>query len=219
MDTAGIRRKSRVNENVEYYSVNRAIKTMDEADVVILLVDALEGLSDQDKKIASLACGKGRGLIFALNKWDAAADLKNKAAADKAFKAARESIYYFFGQMKYAPVLPLSAKDGYGVDALLNTAIKMSEQLNRKTETPRFNDFLEHAQAESPPPQGPRTRFKIKYGVQVRSNPVVFRLFVSRPDAFTGAYESYICNKIRKDLSYGMIPVRLEIRPSGKKRT
>jgi GTP-binding protein len=218
MDTAGIRRKSRVNENVEYYSVNRAIKTMDEADVVILLVDALEGLSDQDKKIASLACGKGRGLIFALNKWDAATDIKNKAGADKAFKAARDSIHFFFGQMKYAPILPLSAKDGYGVNTLLNTAVKMSEQLHRKTETSRFNDFLERAQVESPPPQGPRTRFKIKYGVQVQANPVVFRLFVSRPEAFTSAYNSYICNKIRKDLSYDMIPVTLEIRPSGRKR-
>jgi GTP-binding protein len=121
--------------------------------------------------------------------------------------------------MKYAPVLPLSAKDGYGVSALLNTSLKMAEQLNRSTETSRFNDFLERAQAESPPPQGPRTRFKIKYGVQVSVNPVVFRLFVSRPEAFTGAYYSYICNKIRKDLSYEMIPVTLEVRASGRKRT
>jgi GTP-binding protein len=212
MDTAGIRRKSRVNENIEYYSVNRAIKTLDEADIVILLVDAAQGFSDQDKKIAALAHDKGRGIIFALNKWDTMPDIKN------AFNAARDSLHFFFGQMKYAPVLPLSAKNGDGVGALLNTAVKMREQLGRATETSRFNSFLERAQAESPPPSGPQTRFKIKYGVQVSVNPVVFRLFVSRPAAFTASYNSYICNKIRKELSYDMIPVTLEIRPSGGKK-
>jgi GTP-binding protein len=213
MDTAGIRRKSRVSENIEYYSVNRAIKTMDEADIVVQLIDAEEGFSVQDKKIAALVCGKGRGLIFALNKWDAMPDAKNT------FNAARDEIHYFFGQMKYVPILPLSAKNGEGLSELLNTAVKMYEQLNRFTETSVFNDFLESVQAENPPPSGPQTRFKVKYGVQVSANPVIFRLFVSRPAAFTQAYDSYICNKIRKDLSYGMIPVRLEIRPSsGEKR-
>jgi GTP-binding protein len=218
MDTAGIRRRSRVNENIEYYSVNRAIKTLDSADIVILLIDALEGFSDQDKKIASLACGKGRGLIFALNKWDAAGGVKNAPVADKAFKAARDELYFFFGQMNYAPVLPVSAKNGYGVNALLNASVKMFGQLNRATETSRLNDFLQRVQDEHPPPQGPRTRFKIKYGVQVSANPVIFRLFVSRPEAFTSAYHSYICNRIRADLSYGMIPVTLEIRPSSRPR-
>ncbi|MDR0663031.1 MAG: ribosome biogenesis GTPase Der [Spirochaetaceae bacterium] len=212
LDTAGIRRKARVNENIEYYSVNRTIKTLDEADIAVLLIDAPEGFSTQDKKIAALACEKGCGLIFALNKWDAMPDTKN------AFNAARDSIHYSFGQMKYAPVIPLSAKDGAGVGALLQTAVKMFEQLNRVTETSKFNDFLRCAQSENPPPQGPLTRFKIKYGVQVSANPVVFRLFVSRPDAFTSAYRSFLCNKIRKDLSYGMIPVTLEISPSRKER-
>ncbi|MDR2659980.1 MAG: ribosome biogenesis GTPase Der [Spirochaetaceae bacterium] len=210
MDTAGIRRKSRVNENIEYYSVNRAIKTMDEADIIVLMVDAPEGFSDQDKKIASLACDKGRGVIFALNKWDAMPDIKN------AFNAARDSLYFSLAQMKYAPVLALSAKNGEGVGALLNTAVKMFEQLNRFTETSTFNDFLERAQSQNPPPHGPQTRFKIKYGVQISANPVVFRLFVSRPAAFTNAYHSYICNQIRKELSYDMIPITLEIRPSRK---
>ncbi|MDR2445169.1 MAG: ribosome biogenesis GTPase Der [Spirochaetaceae bacterium] len=209
MDTAGIRRKSHVSENVEYYSVNRAIKTMDEADIVILLIDAPEGFSVQDKKIAALAADRGRGLIFALNKWDAMPDTKNT------FEAARDSLHYFFGQMKYVPVLPLSAKTGEGVGVLLNTTIKMYGQLNRFTETSVFNDFLGNIQAENPPPSGPDTRFKVKYGVQVSVNPVIFRLFVSRPAAFTQAYNSYICNKIRKDLSYGMVPVTLEIHPSG----
>jgi GTP-binding protein len=209
LDTAGIRRKSRVSEDVEYYSVNRAIRTVGEADIIVQLIDAPEGFSGQDKKIASLVCDKGRGLIFALNKWDAMPDAKNT------FNAARDSIRFFFAQMNYAPVLPISAKNGEGVGPLLNTAVRMFEELNRFTETSKFNAFLERAQAENPPPSGPRTRFKIKYGVQVSTNPVVFRLFVSRPSAFTAAYRAYVCNRIRKDLSYRTIPVTLEIRSSG----
>jgi GTP-binding protein len=212
MDTAGIRRKARVSENVEYYSVNRAIGTLDTADIVILLIDALDGFSDQDKKIAALACDKGRGVIFALNKWDEMPDVKN------AFNAVRDRLHYFFGQMEYAPVLPLSAKDGSGVAKLLSTAERMFGQLNAVTETSKFNAFLERAQAESPPPSGPRTRFRIKYGLQVSANPVVFRLFVSRLPAFTASYYSYICNKIRKDLPYSMVPITLEIRSSSKER-
>jgi GTP-binding protein len=212
MDTAGIRRKARVSENVEYYSVNRAIGTLDTADIVILLIDALDGFSDQDKKIAALACDKGRGVIFALNKWDEMPDIKN------AFNAVRDRLHYFFGQMEYAPVLPLSAKDGSGVAKLLSTAERMFAQLTAVTETSKFNAFLERAQAESPPPSGPRTRFRIKYGLQVSANPVVFRLFVSRLPAFTATYYSYICNKIRKDLPYSMVPITLEIRASSKDR-
>ncbi|MDR2143908.1 MAG: ribosome biogenesis GTPase Der, partial [Treponema sp.] len=113
LDTAGIRRKSRVNENIEYYSVNRAIKAIGEADIVFLLIDAREGLSDQDKKIASLACEKGRGVILVLNKWDLMPAVKN------AENAVKDRIRYFFGQMEYAPIVPLSAKDGSGVENLL----------------------------------------------------------------------------------------------------
>jgi GTP-binding protein len=212
MDTAGIRRKSRVNDNIEYYSVNRAIKSMDEADIVILLIDAVEGFSDQDKKIAALACDKGCGLIFALNKWDAMPDIKNT------FNAVRDKIHFFFGQMEYAPVIPVSAQNGNGVGDMLNTAIKMFGELTNKTDTSTFNEYLERWQAENPPPSGPQTRFKIKYGVQVSVNPVRFRLFVSRPPAWTASYNSYICNKIRKDLRYSMIPIALEIRPSRQER-
>ncbi|MDR2842185.1 MAG: ribosome biogenesis GTPase Der [Spirochaetaceae bacterium] len=212
LDTAGIRRKSRVNEDIEYYSVNRAIKSFDTADVIILMIDAEEGLSEQDKKIAGLACDKGRPVIFALNKWDLMPKLKNT------FESSCENIRYFFGQMEYAPVVALSAKDGDGVKELLNTVVKLHTQLNKKTETSDFNRALEKWQVEYPPPSGPSTRFKIKYGVQTTSNPVHFKLFVSRPKAVTGAYSSYICNKIRKDLGYTMIPISLEILPCRRDR-
>ncbi|MDR0596936.1 MAG: ribosome biogenesis GTPase Der [Treponema sp.] len=211
LDTAGIRRKSKVTENVEYYSVNRAIKSMDDADIVFLMIDAREGLSDQDKKIAALADRRGRGIIMVLNKWDLMPDIKNT------FAAVRDRIRFLFGQMEYAPILPVSANDGSGVDALLNTALGMYAQLNRRTDTGVLNQALGRWLAENPPPVGPQTRFKIKYAVQVSDNPVKFVFFASRPQAVGGAYVSYLRNKIRRDLGYSLIPVGAEIRASAAK--
>ncbi|MDR1144343.1 MAG: ribosome biogenesis GTPase Der [Spirochaetaceae bacterium] len=212
LDTAGIRRKSKVTENIEYYSVNRAIKTLDEADIVFLLIDAQEGLTEQDKKIAALACERGRGIILVLNKWDAMPRIKNVLAAEK------DRIHFFFGQMDYAPIVPLCAKDGTGVDGMLETALRIYGQLRRRTDTAALNQALAKWLEEYPPPQGPRKRFKVKYAVQVSDNPVKFVFFVSRPDAVSGAYKTYLCNKIRKDLGYSMIPLEAEIRPSRRER-
>ena len=208
LDTAGIRRKAKVTENIEYYSVNRAIKTINDADIVVLMIDAEEGLSDQDKKIAALAHDKGRGIIMALNKWDVMPQLKNT------FKTEEEKIHFFFGQMEYAPIVPVSAKDGTGVDKLLNTAIKMYGQLNIQIGTGQLNQALEKWLAEYPPPSGPRTRFKIKYAVQKSANPVHFIFFASRTHAVSDAYTAYLRNKIRKDLGFSMVPVLVEIKSS-----
>ena len=208
LDTAGIRRKTKVTENIEYYSVNRAIKTINDADIVILMIDAEEGFSDQDKKIAALAYDKGRGIIFALNKWDTMPQLKNT------FKAVSDRIHFLFGQMEYAPIIPVSAKDGTGVDKLLNTAVKMYGQLNLHIGTAQLNQSLERWLTEYPPPSGPRTRFKIKYAVQKSANPVHFIFFASHSKAISEAYTSYLRNKIRKELGFSMIPVHVEIKSS-----
>jgi GTP-binding protein len=208
LDTAGIRRKSKVTENIEYYSVNRAIKSINEADVVVLMIDAAEGLSEQDKKIAALAHDKGRGIIITLNKWDTMPQLKNT------YKSASDKIHFQFGQMEYAPVIPVSAKDGTGVDKLLNTVIKMYEQLNIFIGTAQLNQALESWLKEYPPPAGPQTRFKIKYAVQKSSNPVHFIFFASRSHAVSEAYISYLRNKIRKDLGFSLIPVLVEVKNS-----
>jgi GTP-binding protein len=208
LDTAGIRRKSKVTENIEYYSVNRAIKTIDEADIVFLLIDAVEGLADQDKKIAGLAYNKGRGIILVLNKWDLMPQIKNT------FEAVSDRIRFLFGKMEYAPILPISAEQGTGTDALLNTAITMYRQLNMRIDTSPLNQALERWLTEYPPPIGPQTRFKIRYAVQISANPVVFRFFASRSDAVTEAYQSYLRNKIRHDLGFSLVPVTVEIRSS-----
>jgi GTP-binding protein len=208
LDTAGIRRKTKVTENIEYYSVNRAIKAIDDADVVFLLIDAQEGLADQDKKIAGLAHDKGRAVIFALNKWDTMPTMKNT------FEAVSDRLRFLFGQMEYAPILPLSAKDGTGADKLLDTAIRLYNQLCKRIDTSALNQALERWLEECPPPQGPQTRFKVKYAVQVSNNPVKFVFFVSRPQAVIESYVAYLRNKIRKDLGFSEIPIILDVRSS-----
>ena len=207
-DTAGIRRKSKVTETIEYYSVNRAIKAIDDSDIIVLMIDATEGLSDQDKKISALACDKGRGVIFALNKWDTMPDHKNT------FEAVCDRIRFLFGKMEYAPIVPVSAINGDGVDKLLSTVITMKSQLNKLIETSRLNQALSKWLEENPPPSGPRTRFNVKYAVQSSVNPVKFIFFCSRTKAVNEAYISYLRNRIRKDLGFSLIPISINIRTS-----
>jgi len=211
LDTAGIRRKAKVTEDVEYYSVNRAIKTLDRADVVILMIDAVEGLSDQDKKIVKLATDKGRGVVFALNKWDAMPKIKN------AFEASQDKLRYYFAQMAYAPVLPLSAKEGEGVDKLLKTAFDVFDQLNRTVETSRLNKAVKDWVESSPPPASPKARFKLRYAVQTGANPVSFVVFATKPEFVGESYRSFIKNKIRAELGFPNVPVSLELRASRKR--
>jgi GTP-binding protein len=206
LDTAGIRRKSHVTNDVEYYSVNRAVKTIDDCDVVILMIDAREGLTDQDKKIAGLAMDRGRGIVVALNKWDTMPDIKNS------LQALTDKIRFFFGQLAFAPVLPLSARDGMGVDELLKTAVKLFNQLNKRIETGPLNKAVEDWITHYPPPIGRSTHFKLRYATQVSANPVKFIFFVSRPQAVTEPYVAFLRNRIRKDLGFSMVPVSLELR-------
>ena len=208
LDTAGIRRKGKVTENIEYYSVHRAIHVVEDCDVVVLMIDAAEGLTDQDKKIAAFAMEEGRGVILALNKWDTMPDIKNS------FEAARDKLRFFFGQMAYAPVIPLSAKKGEGIEKLVNTIITLHAQLGKRIETSKLNKAVEDWVEKTPPPVGPRTRFKLRYAVQTSINPQKFVIFASRPDAVTEAYVAFLRNKIRDELGMDMIPLTLEVKAS-----
>lgn len=210
LDTAGIRRKSRVKEDIEYYSVNRAIKTLKNADIVFHMIDAKEGLAEQDKKIISHATDSGLGVIFVLNKWDT-------MDKDKKFKDVEKSMKVMFGQMEYAPVVPLSALKGSGVGDLLNTAIELYDQLSKRIETSALNMALNDWVTAAPPPQGRVNKFKIRYIVQTGTLPVTFRVFATRPEAVTDSYISYIRNRIRKDLGFSRIPVVVEVKGSRKK--
>jgi len=211
LDTAGIRRKSKVKENVEYYSVNRAVKTLERADVVLYLIDAADGLTEQDKKVIKLAHDRGRALVFVLNKWDTQAQDKKTA------RKAEEHIRIMFAHMAYVPIVEISAKEKTGINTLLNTATELYNQLNRKIDTASLNTALKDWVGAYPPPSSRSARFHLRYAVQTRVNPAVFLLFATKPESVPPSYIAYLKNKIRADLGFSKIPVVIEIQASRKK--
>ena len=211
LDTAGIRRKAKVKENVEYYSVNRAIKTLDECDIAFIMIDAVEGLAEQDKKITSLAFERGRGVIFVLNKWDLMEDQSNKA-----INKTKDWIQTMFGQMNWAPIVTISAKNSDGIKNLMNTALSVYEQLNKKVDTAALNLALKDWLFKYPPPATKAIHFKIRYMTQTSINPVNFLIFATRPDNVPATYVSYLKNRIREDLGFDLIPVQIEMKASRK---
>ncbi|HON88221.1 MAG TPA: ribosome biogenesis GTPase Der [Spirochaetia bacterium] len=210
LDTAGIRKKSKVTESVEYYSVNRSIKTIEQSDIVLLLIDSIEGLSDQDKKITELAVEKGRPVIFVLNKWD------KMPAIGNAFNAAKDKLYYNFGQMAYAPVLNISAKEGKGIEKLLEMVIKIYKELTTRIETSRLNRAVREWVQNNPPPISKGVRFKLRYAVQTGVNPVQFTFFITKPELVSETYKQFIKNKIRSELGLSHIPILMNLKPSRK---
>lgn len=211
LDTAGIRRKAKVTENVEYYSVNRAIKTLDECDIVFLMIDAQEGLAEQDKKICSLAYEQGRGIIFVLNKWD------TQEKGRTPIKKAEENIHIMFGQMNYSPIICISALEGEGIKLLLDTTLELYKQLTTKVSTSVLNTALKDWIFKYPPPASRTAHFKIRYMVQTGVNPVNFVIFATRPEVVPLTYIQFLKNRIREDLGFDKIPVQLEIKASRKK--
>ena len=212
LDTAGIRRRARVKENVEYYSVNRSIKTLDECDIMFLMIDAKEGLTEQDKKIAALAYERGRGIIFVLNKWDTMEDQGNKAK-----KTATEYIHAMFGQMQWAPIVTLSAKNSDGIKNLMNTALELFAQLTRKVGTSSLNLALNDWLERYPPPATKAIHFKVRYITQTSVNPVNFVIFATSPENVPESYVTYLKNRVREDLGFSQIPVQIEMKASRKK--
>ncbi len=211
VDTAGIRRKNRVEESIEYYAVNRAIGAIDRADVVYLLIDSVEGLTDQDKKIASLAVRQLKGVVLVLNKWDRMADLPNQ------FRAVEDRVRFLFPILEFAPVLPISAQSGKGVPQLLETTLKIWRQMNRRVETAELNRLLAEWIAAYPVPSRGRN-LKVRYMTQVSTRPVRFVVFVNRLGEFPRRYTQYLRNRIRKDLGFGQIPFGIELRDSSSGR-
>jgi GTP-binding protein len=185
---------------------------LDECDVVFLMIDAVEGLAEQDKKICSLAFEKGRGIIFVLNKWDLKEDQGTKAV-----KAVKQWMNIMFGQMEFAPILPLSALEGKGIKDLLNTTVLLYEQLTKKIGTASLNNALQDWLERYPPPASKTAHFKIRYMTQASTNPVKFVIFATRPEVVPEPYMTYLKNRIREDLGYDQIPVQLEFKGSRTK--
>jgi GTP-binding protein len=209
LDTAGIRRKSRVTDPVEYYSVNRAIESIGRADIVFLMMDATLGIVDQDKKIAAQAVKEGRGVVLVPGKWDLQKD------TSRLRDAVRDLVRFQFPVLGFAPVMPVSSVTGYGVRALLDTALSLWDQLHSRVGTGRLNQALEGWLAHYKLPVRGKN-YKIRFMTQVGENPVRFVAFVNRMSGFPLGYGQYLENCIRRDLGFGQVPVAVEFKQSRK---
>ncbi len=209
LDTAGIRRKARVTDPVEYYSVNRAIESIGRADIVVLMFEAASGIVDQDKKIAAQAVKEGRGIILAPSKWD----LQDDTAAVR--ESVRDMIRFQFPVLAFAPIVPISSLTGHGVRSLLDTAVTQWSQLHRRVGTGRLNQALEAWMTHYKLPVRGKN-YKIRFMTQVGTNPVRFVAFVNRMTGFPEGYAGYLENCIRRDLGFGLVPVSVEFRQSAK---
>ena len=206
LDTAGIRRKSKVDEDVEYYSVNRAIKSIDEADIILLVIDVTTGLVEQDKKIAQLIVRQGKGVILVLNKSDLLSGMANE------LEAIKDRSRFLFPILSFAPMLPISALKGEGVSQVLDKVGELYAMLNKRVETSTLNNYLQEWLFAYQIPRGSRGHFKIYYGTQVSSKPVRFLFFVNRRRDFPQGYLQYLKNCIRRDLGFSEIPIEIEIK-------
>ncbi|AHE62829.1 ribosome biogenesis GTPase Der [Borrelia parkeri] len=201
IDTAGIRRRTRVNELIEHYSVSRALRVIDMVDIVFLLVDVKEDLTAQDKKIAHYATKRGKGIIIVFTKWDL---VKSKSGY---FEALKNRVKFFFPILNFSPILRISAHKKEGVDNLFKEVIKLKKQLEFKISTADLNKMLSlwikdyHLNASH----------KVKYITQISVNPVKFILFANKITNFPNSYYNYLVNNIRK-IGYYNIPILIELR-------
>lgn len=206
LDTAGIRRKTKVEDDVEYYSVNRAIKTIDEADVVLLMIDATEGLAEQDKKIAQLIVRRGKGVVLCLNKIDKLSGVSNE------LEAIKDRVRFLFPILSFAPLVPISALEATDVGKMLDTVWAVYRQLNKRIDTSSLNEAVKKWTTDQEPPRSATGYYKVLYATQVSANPVRFLFFVNNVHNFPETYISYLKNCIRKDLGFTYIPIEISLR-------
>lgn len=212
IDTAGIRKKSRVNEKVEKYSVLRSYAAVERADVCLILIDGTEGPTEQDSKIAGYAHNEGKASIFIVNKWDIVD--KN----DKTMDNMKKEVWEEFPFMMYAPSLFISAKTGQRVDSIFDMIDRVNENRNRRITTGMLNDLIADATARVQPPTDKGRRLKILYGVQSDVNPPQFVIFVNDTKLMHFSYERYLENRIRAAFDFVGTPIRFFIRERSDKK-
>ncbi len=211
IDTAGIRRKSKVNEAIEKFSVIRSYAAVDRSDVCVIMIDGTEGVAEQDTKIAGYADEQGKACIFVINKWDIVK--KN----DKTMNEFRYKIRETFAFMPYASIMFTSAKTGRNVSALIDEIKKVNEQHKRRITTGMLNDVINEAVNKQQPPSDKGKRLRIYYGTQATVAPPSFVLFVNDKELFHFSYKRFIENQIRENFGFEGTPIRLIIRERKKK--
>lgn len=210
IDTAGLRRKSRVNDQIEKYSIIRARMAVERANVCVIMIDATEGFTEQDSKVAGIAIEQGKACVIAVNKWDAVEkdgntmkEFKNKLAVDFSF-------------MSYAPVVFISAQTGQRIDRLYETIVFVHSQNSMRISTGKLNEVLADATARVQPPTDKGKRLKIYYMTQASTRPPTFVFFVNNAQLFHFSYQRYLENQIREIFGLDGTPVRFIIRERGE---
>ena len=215
-DTAGLRRRSRIEEKVEKLSIADALNAVRFAEVVILLLDAQRPFEEQDLRIADLIEREGRALVIGVNK----SDIVESGA--RSVRNLREQVDHLLPQVKGAPVVPVSALTGQGLDRLMQAVIDAHIVWNRRVETSALNRWLAEVVSSHPPPAVSGRRMRLDYMTQPKSRPPTFVLFMSRPEAMTDAYRRYLVNSLREQFDLPGTPIRLTLRekknPYARKR-
>lgn len=213
IDTAGLRRKSRVNDNIEKYSIIRARMAVERANVCVIMIDATEGFTEQDSKVAGIALEQGKACIIAVNKWDAV------EKDGKTMKEFRDKLAVDFSFMSYAPVIFISAQTGLRIDKLYEMIVFVHSQNSMRISTGKLNEVLSIATARVQPPTDKGKRLKIYYMTQASTRPPTFVFFVNNKELFHFSYQRYLENQIRDIFGLDGTPVRFMIRErnEGKK--
>lgn len=212
IDTAGLRRKSRVDDAIEKYSVLRARMAVERARVCVIMIDAQEGFTEQDSKVAGIAHEQGKACIIAVNKWDAI------EKDDRTMDSYRKKLMQDFSFMSYAPIIFISAKTGQRLDRLFELIHYVDGQNAMRISTGRLNDVLAAATARVQPPTDKGRRLKIYYMTQASTRPPTFVCFVNRKDLFHYSYQRYLDNQIREVFGLEGTPTRFVIREREEKK-
>jgi len=208
IDTAGMRKRAKIDEKLEKMSVADTRRAIDFAEVVVLLLDATRGLEVQDLKIADHVLQEGRALVIALNKWDVA------EGQSRLFQGVRAALEEGLAQARGVPLLTTSGATGKGIETLIDVAFETRDTWSKRVSTGVLNRWFEKAIETNPPPAPGGRRIKLRYLTQVGSRPPTFVLFGTRTDELPDSYLKYLTNGIRRDLEFGAVPIRLTTRVS-----
>ncbi len=208
VDTAGLRKRAKVDDKLERLSAADTRRSIDHAEVVVLLMDATRGLEAQDLRIASQVIEEGRALAIAINKWDVADH------ASSLFNGIKAALVEGLSQLRDVPLLTVSAKTGKGIDTILKVAFELREAWSRRVSTGELNRWFERAVEANPPPAPGGKRIKLRYITQIKSRPPTFIVFGNRTDDLPESYRRYLLNAMRRDLDLAAVPMRLSFRGS-----
>ena len=211
IDTAGIRRHSKIKENIERYSIMRTLLAIERADVCLMMIDAKEGVTEQDTKIAGEAHDAGKGIIIVVNKWD---EIEKD---NDTFNKFKKEIYTKLAYLTYAPIIFISAKTGQRVDKLFEMINNVAKMNALRVPTGTLNQVIDEAIAITQPPTDKGRRLKILYVTQASTKPPTFIVFVNNKDLFHFSYERYLVNYIRKEFGLEGSPIRMIAREKVEK--